>query len=605
MFLQTSCKKVMEKIRVAVIDTNVDLSHPVLQGAKITIDYANGIIANSEAKSKGHGTAVCSIIYRANPMVDITVYPIFSDLETVEAEMIITLLDYINRNEQYNMINMSIGTTICEDRDAFEMICHQLALKGTILVAAYDNAGIMSYPACFSDVIGVDISPNIVKAKEFEVVENSLINIRGCCKQQRLPWDNPRYVFASGTSFVVPYIVGQLVDIMLAGEINSKQEAMCELKKRASNVREFSETKPYHKMPQINKAIVFPFNKEIHSMVKYCDMLNFELLDVYDVKHFMRVGKTVSSVLKQSLDKDFIIKNIEHIKWDDDFDTVIIGHISEMVKSMGASVFANVIDQACRNKKKIYTFDAYIQNNLIKDSYENCFYPSVERENVPLNSFGKMWCSQTPVIGVFGTRSKQGKFTMQLAIKRLLAERGYTVGQISTEPSGVLFNADYVFPFGYGSTIKVNHEEAVLVLNDMIHKIEVKGVDIILVGCQSGTVPYDVHNVSRLLFGQTAFMYGTLPDCVILCVSPDDEIEYIKRTMDFLEAAIQCKVIALAVYPIALEPFLVSGFKPKNLSKSDFLIGFMRKLEEICGVPVYEQHPDSYGEIVDAIIDFF
>lgn len=601
-----SCVILPETIRVAVIDTNVDLDHPALKGANIIINYAGGLISCSDDSAKGHGTAVSSIIFRENSSVEITVYPLFSTLEVEGSEPIIEVLEYIRDHEFYDVINMSIGATLCDNVERFEFVCRQLSERGMILVSAYNNAGIMSYPACFSDVIGVDISPVIKNITEFEFIEDSCINIRGCSKQQRLPWDTPRYVFASGTSFLAPYIAGKIVNLKNTGiKINNVRQALDELKKCASSVRKFGHVKAYHQLPAIQKAVVFPFNKEVHGIVKYSNMLNFELIGVYDLKYFMRIGKSVSSVLKQTLDRDFIIENIESIDWEGDFDTIIFGHLSEIERSAQYDVCTNIIRKACQHNKKIYTFDSYIDEKILKKRYEMCYYPIIEKAHVPYCLFGKMWMSRTPVVGVFGTRSKQGKFTTQLAIKRRLSELGYKVGQIASEPTGALLGADCVFPFGYGSTVETSHEESILVLNDMIHRIENKGVDLVLVGCQSGTISYDTHNISRILLGQISFLYGTLPDAVILCVSPDDELEYIRRTINFLESSTNCKVIAIAVYPIMAEPFLVSNLKQKNISGSELLMNLIEQFKKEFHIPVFEQHAETYDCIADTIIEFF
>ena len=40
---------------------------------------------------------------------------------------------------------------------------------------------------------------------------------------------------------------------------------------------------------------------------------------------------------------------------------------------------------------------------------------------------------------------------------------------------------------------------------------------------------------------------------MVLCVNPFDEEEYVWRTICFIESAIGCKVIALVLFPVALD----------------------------------------------------
>lgn len=74
--------------------------------------------------------------------------------------------------------------------------------------------------------------------------------------------------------------------------------------------------------------------------------------------------------------------------------------------------------------------------------------------------------------------------------------------------------------------------------------------DIILVGSQSGTVSYDIGNLAQYPTLQYPFLIGTHPDAVILCINPFDEIEYIHRTIRFIISSVNCKVIALVVFPM-------------------------------------------------------
>lgn len=75
---------------------------------------------------------------------------------------------------------------------------------------------------------------------------------------------------------------------------------------------------------------MFPFNKEVHSLVKFSESLSFELQDIYDCKY---LGNIVSGLLNDTLETDYIIKDIEKLNWEDEFDTVIIGH-TEMLESI-------------------------------------------------------------------------------------------------------------------------------------------------------------------------------------------------------------------------------------------------------------------------------
>ena len=87
-----------------------------------------------------------------------------------------------------------------------------------------------------------------------------------------------------------------------------------------------------------------------------------------------------------------------------------------------------------------------------------------------------------PVLGVFGTSSQQGKFTVQLVLRRLLLQMGYKVGQIGTEHHARLFGMDLAFPMGYASPLSISYQNYAPYLEAKMRQISRKRPDIILVG---------------------------------------------------------------------------------------------------------------------------
>ena len=111
------------------------------------------------------------------------------------------------------------------------------------------------------------------------------------------------------------------------------------------------------------------------------------------------------------------------------------------------------------------------------------------------------------MLGVFGTSSQQGKFTLQLIIRDLLLKAGYSVGQIGSEPHSELFGMDYSFPFGYNQSIYVRDDDVILYLNSAIHSLCDEN-DIIIVGSQANTIPYDYGNLDRYMLRQHLFLWA-------------------------------------------------------------------------------------------------
>ena len=106
---------------------------------------------------------------------------------------------------------------------------------------------------------------------------------------------------------------------------------------------------------------------------------------------------------------------------------------------------------------------------------------------------------------------------------------------------------------GYNSSVYVSGEDAIRVLNEMIWNIEQKDCNIALVGCQSGTAPYDTGNIARLNLPQYEFLLATQPDRIILCVNYHDSLDYIRQIISFIECNTGGTVMALVIYCYKVE----------------------------------------------------
>ena len=162
-------------------------------------------------------------------------------------------------------------------------------------------------------------------------------------------------------------------------------------------------------------------------------------------------------------------------------------------------------------------------------------------------------------------------------MREILLKQGYNVGQIGTEPSAQLFGIDYCYPMGYNSSVYITGYDTIRYLNYIENDLCEQCKDIIIVGSQSGTVPYDFGNISQYTIPQYELLMGANPDCVILCINPFDEIDYIKRTVNYIESIIDCKVIALVVFPMTLNNNWLGIYGNKRPAS-----GFQKQVFSVC-----------------------
>lgn len=277
-----------------------------------------------------------------------------------------------------------------------------------------------------------------------------------------------------------------------------------------------------------------------------------------------------------------------------------MGHLSKMLPYIRKNLDKLILD-CIKHDKKIYAFDDTLLQLYGKEIAHLFSFPKFEKTDLPHGMIGKMWDISIPVVAFLGTGPQQGKFTSQVLLVNKLKEKGYKAGFISAEPTGHLFDADVVFPYGYESTVTISNEECVVAINHLAYQLFLQKNDVIVYGLQSGMVPRNFDNMHQLTSIQASLLFGLPPDIIILCVNPDDELEYINRTIEFVRSYSQGKVLHLLIYPCVHE-FSSSGIlQPKECSL-DELETFEKQLTKNFNLGVSLMSEKSVEELVTKII---
>ena len=599
--------------KIVIIDSGVNNSHPIIAGsapvdaceAVFNADNSVVTLVPEQKDTYGHGTAIAAIIRKQFKEESVLMIKLIDDDDGCDETKLLTLLKFIYENVSCDIINMSLGMSVCENYSDMYDICKKISDKGVIIVSAFSKTGAVSYPAAFDCVIGVIHSDKCNKNTDFEWYSDSRINIRGMGRLQRVAWVNPDYMMQMGSSFACGYVTAQVVRFFNSG-IKTKNDILNEFKKIAVDIYEFSKVgENRYNLFEIKKAAVFPFNKENHSLIRYADLLDFEIVDVYDTKFSMTVGNTTTRVLKDEKVKNLTIKNIEKIDWDS-FDTLIMGHMFALEKVIRHPGFQKeLLDTALAKGKKVYAYDDLYRSLGYKLS-DKLYFPIVTPNSIPYIPFEQLFKISKPVLGVFGTSSQQGKFTLQVRLREKFIKDGYKLGQIGTEPSALLYGMDYVYPMGYRSSVYVKEHDAVKHLNYITNALCEKGCDIIMVGSQSGSLSYDYTSLKILAIPTLNLLMGTVPDAIVLCVNPYDELEYVERTIAFLESFIHTKIVALVMFPMDLRENWNGTFQSKEPLREEKYVELKRLLENKFNRPVFKLGDEAdETALYEKIIDFF
>ncbi len=588
----------MRKIRIAIVDSGVRLDHPAVQGHHpVVVRYSGLGVGEGDC---GHGTAIYNIVKKTESFADIINFQITNRDGEIYEDMLLSCLHMIKEEYDVDIINLSLGLSLCDDLAKLRQVCDELSGKGIVIISAFDNMGAISYPAAFPNVIGVTSVDICRKVDDFVVFSDDVINIGANGNLQRLAWDAPDYIFFHGNSFACSHVTVQAARFMSEGAAT-----FAEIMNRFRDISlqvDFSDKRHTKKIPpfEIERAAIFPFNKEMHSVIRFCDMLSFEISGVYDIRESARVGSTTAHIMKADV-KSFPIQNVDRMDWTS-FDTVILGNIPSQNAHLLLQAREKIVEKAILWGKNIFSFDD------LRESchYEKLYCPAVDPSDVPAERLGKLYRISKPVIGIYGTSSNQGKFTLQLELRKKFLENGYMVGQIGTEPSAQLFGMDYPYPMGFHSAVSIDGHDAVAYLNECIHSLCIKNCEIIITGSQASVLPCDTCNKSMFPLKQFNFLMGTQPDCMVLCINPYDDLDYIRRTIIFLESSVAGKVIGLCIYPMDYKRDWTGMYHQKEVLSEAEMRALKNMLLQEFNVPSYQLGNEAdISSLYEEVIAFF
>lgn len=550
----------------------------------------------------GHGTAICSIICRKEMPLHVLVVKLFED-ETVEEEKFLIALRYIKEHYKAKIIHFSIGIVCSEWKKELHNLCKELSENGSILVAAFSNDGALSYPAAFDEVIGVDVSFQCRKKDEMIFLENSPINIRTIGTTQRLPWKNNQYKFVMGASFAAPHVTYKILQYLDEGL--KKNEIIEKLRHESKKVikRNINGCSLPSKLFRIKKAVVVPFNKEIHALLRFSNQLTFEVEGIFDYSGLVRKNRQYFEHIKK---ENYQLLGWDEIKWETDFDTLIIGHMMQLNELLQHDYLKDFLEKCIKYRKNVVSFDPLHnygkQVSHLKNNGQEVYFPAIENKFVDDNWLGKMPEISTPVVMIVGTGKKQGKFSLQLSLRYQLELQEYTVGQLSTEPSGELFGCDYVYPMGFNAQISTTGLDSIANIRFLMNQIAEKDYDIIITGTQSQTISQTLNNTAAIPFMNYEFILGADPEVFILVVDVYDELEYIQKTIHFCESICFGKVIAVCISPVLQNDYwTVLGSEVKNMDSYSIFLNKKAELESL-EIPIFFMN--EVKQISETIIEY-
>jgi hypothetical protein len=210
------------RIKVAVLDTGVDNTHPDIRG---NICNHKSFIGYDATKDRsGHGTHIAGIILDLTTNVDLYVGQVIDPLKPEDRSPIIEALEHAREEWKVDMISLSFGFRVSSNPDLVQQEIDKCHRKGIIVFASASNdAGNKprTYPGNYDGVLCIHSATGSGNSSSFNPSPISSRNnfsfvgdcVKSCWPMARTGFDNgkPREEYLSGTSIATPVAVSVAV----------------------------------------------------------------------------------------------------------------------------------------------------------------------------------------------------------------------------------------------------------------------------------------------------------------------------------------------------------------------------------------------------------
>ena len=210
---------VADPIKVGIIDTGIDISHPDLKD-----NLKGGVNTINAWKSwnddNGHGTHVAGIVAAINNTIGVVGAAPAADLYAVKVldrngsgylSDVIEGLDWAIKNKM-QVVNMSLGTSA--DIQSFREAVQRVNAAGIVQVAAAGNsAGAVIYPAVYPQVIAVSATDNTNTLASWSS-RGPEVDLSAPGVSIYSTYKGSTYATLSGTSMASPHVAGAAALVM-------------------------------------------------------------------------------------------------------------------------------------------------------------------------------------------------------------------------------------------------------------------------------------------------------------------------------------------------------------------------------------------------------
>ena len=535
------------RIKVAIIDSGVSKEQPDLKDCEI--NFYRGTLKNNRWVCEkyvsndlyGHGTACAWIINKNAPSAEIVSIQVLDENGSTDSEAVVCAVDWCI-SHGISIINLSMGCCSRHSQERFLELGKKAASKGVLIFAAMNDEGLDAIPATLPFYIGVYDSNKT--RKDTYVWDANTKRAGAYGRKQRVGWPSyPYYTLLGGSSFATAHMVAIAVKLRQRFPAIGYEKLMVAFSENAEQLVNDSYSKQTSieslveshnsKLFTIKKASIYGYTKEMHAVVNFCKLTGIDIIRIFDHVRTRNVGKQINCAGQK-----IIIESINAVA-SVESDTLIISKLSKFNELIQEDTLKIAIEFGIMHNQNIYSLE-YIDYNMYPDLFMaaeakglKIRHPMIgEKELSQAKAFREIYGhigDEIPIVGIFGTGTSQGKFTLQLRLREKLLAQGYCVKNLGTEMHSELFGFESYYPVEILQSIKFSQWDMMEYLQGEVRRLEIEypKPDLVIVGSQSGTIPktYTIKNSIGTL-PSIAFLMGTVPHVYILVVNPNDEAIY-------------------------------------------------------------------------------
>jgi subtilisin len=205
-------------VRVAIVDSGVDASHPVLAGpiaraVWVDVDGDPAAVRADEAGDvSGHGTACAGIVRALAPDCELTSVRVLGPDLTGGGEALVAGLRWAVR-ERFDVINLSLSTTKLRFAEALRALTDEAYFGRSLIVASAHNMPVDSWPWRFAGVLSV-ASHSEPDAEVYYSNPRPPVEFHARGIDVEVGWAGGSTIRASGNSFATPHMAGMAARVL-------------------------------------------------------------------------------------------------------------------------------------------------------------------------------------------------------------------------------------------------------------------------------------------------------------------------------------------------------------------------------------------------------